>query len=287
MLGGLDRILARVGKRIGRADEQGESITVEASSMVRAAPCPVCRRWSNRLHGSYVRRLQERPILGQRLVLAVQMHRFKCPSADCPRRTFAESIGPLAGRHQRRTRSQARALLALGHALGGAPAARLATALGLRTSADTVLRELRRSSRRKGRPCPRVVGIDDWAITRGHNYATIVVDLERREPIEVFIGRETDAVVAWMRANPSIEIIARDRAGAYSEAAEIALPQAEQVCVSLASSEQPEGQRREDAAAHGTADAPGRPESRCHRCDPGSPGSWARPAEADVVATTQ
>jgi hypothetical protein len=33
-----------------------------------------------------------------------------------------------------------------------------------------------------------------------------------------------------MRANPSIEIIARDRAGAYSEAAEIALPQAEQVC---------------------------------------------------------
>jgi hypothetical protein len=60
----------------------------------------------------------------------VQMNRFKCPSADCPRRTFAESIGSLAGRHQRRTRSQARALHALGHALGGEPAARLATALG-------------------------------------------------------------------------------------------------------------------------------------------------------------
>jgi transposase len=43
----------------------------------------------------------------------------------------------------------------------------------------------------------------------GHNYGTIVVDLERREPIEVFIGRETDAVAAWMRANPSIEIVAR------------------------------------------------------------------------------
>jgi transposase len=181
------------------------------------------------LHGSYVRHLQERPILEQQLVLAVQMHRFKCPSAECPRRTFAEGIGPLAGRHQHRTRSQARALQALGHALGGEPAARLATALGLQTSADTILRELRRSSKPKRRPRPRVVGIDDWAIARGHNYGTIVVDLERREPIEVFAGRETDAVAAWMRANPSIEIVARDRAGAYSEATDIALPAAVQV----------------------------------------------------------
>ena len=230
MLGGLDRILARVGKRIVHCDSNGETLTVEASSTVRAAACPVCRRWSNRLHGSYVRHLEERPILEQRLVLGVQMHRFKCPSADCPRRTFAESINTLAGRHQHRTRSQARALYALGHALGGEPAARLATALGLRTSADTVLRQLRKSSGRERRAPPRVVGIDDWAIRRGQNYGTIVVDLERREPIDVFVGRETDTVVAWMRANPSIEIVARDRAGAYSEAATIALPQAEQVC---------------------------------------------------------
>lgn len=233
MLGGLDRILARVGKRVVHCNSRGDTLTIEASSTVRSVPCPVCRRWSNRLHGSYVRHLQERPILEQRLVLAVQMHRFKCPSADCPRRTFSESIGPLAARHQRRTRSHARALAALGHALGGEPAARLASALGIRTSADTILRELRSPSGRKRRPHPRVVGIDDWAIKRGHNYGTIVVDLERREPIEVFVGRETDAVVAWMRANPSIEIVARDRAGAYSEAAEIAeiaLPNAVQVC---------------------------------------------------------
>lgn len=143
---------------------------------------------------------------------------------------FAERIGALAGRHQRRTRSQARALLALGHALGGEPAARLATALGLRTSADTVLRELRRPSRRKRGPRPRVVGIDDWAITRGHRYGTIVVDLERREPIEVFEGREATAVADWLRAHPTIEIVARDRAGAYSEAVETALPGAQQVC---------------------------------------------------------
>jgi transposase len=45
----------------------------------------------------------------------------------------------------------------------------------------------------------------------------------------VFAGREATAVAAWMRAHPSIEIAARDRAGAYSEAVDIALPAAKQV----------------------------------------------------------
>ncbi|BDB29767.1 ISL3 family transposase (plasmid) [Cupriavidus sp. P-10] len=232
VLGGIDRILTRVGKRFVSfvsSDARGETITVEACSTVRAAPCPACHCWSHRLHGRYVRRLEERPMLEQRVVLAIEVRRFKCTNANCPRRTFAENIHALAGRYQRRTRSQARALHALGHALGGEAAARLADTFGLRTSADTVLRELRRAPERKRKPRPRVVGIDDWAIARGHQYGTIIVDLERREPIEVFAGREAIAVTAWMRAHPSIEIVARDRSGAYSEAVDIALPAATQV----------------------------------------------------------
>lgn len=229
LLAGLERLLARVGKRVLHVEQGTDAVTVEVSSRVRAAPCPDCRRWSDRIHGSYVRYLAERPVVEQRLVLAVQMRRFKCPDLGCARRTFAESVNPLAGRHQRRTRSQACALQALGHALGGEAAARLAAALGLNTSADTVLRQLRRADTRRRRHKPRIVGIDDWAIARGHNYGTIIVDLERREPIEVLVGREATAVTQWLRRNPSIEIVARDRAGAYSEAVNIALPHAQQV----------------------------------------------------------
>jgi hypothetical protein len=92
-----------------------------------------------------------------------------------------------------------------------------------------VLRELRRAGAGNRKTPPRIVGIDDWAIARGHRYGTIVVDLERREPIEVFADRETTSVAEWLRANPTIEVVARDRAGAYSEAVEIALPAAQQV----------------------------------------------------------
>ncbi|HET9643443.1 MAG TPA: ISL3 family transposase, partial [Burkholderiaceae bacterium] len=224
----MDRVLARVGKRVVCCDDREGTITVEARSTVRAAPCPHCRSWSRRLHGAYVRRLAERPVLDRQVVLEVEMRRFKCLNAACPRRTFAEDVHALAGRHQRRTRSHARALHAIGQALGGEAAARLATSLGLHASADTMLRELRRASERK-RPAPRVVGIDDWAIRRGHHYGTIVVDLERREPIALFPGREATAVTEWLREHPSIRIVARDRAGAYSEAVQTALPTARQV----------------------------------------------------------
>jgi transposase len=173
--------------------------------------------------------LAERPVLDKHVVLCVEMRRFKCMNAECPRRTFTEDIHALAGRHQRRTRSHARALHALGRALGGEVAARLAVELGLSTSPDTILAELRRSGDARRMPAPRVVGIDDWAIARGHRYGTIVVDLERREPIEVLEGREATAVADWLRAHPTIKIVARNRAGAYSEAVETALPAALQV----------------------------------------------------------
>ena len=37
--------------------------------------------------------------------------------------------------------------------------------------------------RRQGAPCPRVVGIDEVSIKKGHTYRIVVSDLERRRPI--------------------------------------------------------------------------------------------------------
>ena len=97
------------------------------------------------------------------------------------------------------------------------------------TSRDTLLRGLRRLGGEVSPATPVVVGIDDWAITRGHRYGTIVVDLERRCPIEVLDGRESTSVADWLQQHPSIKVVARDRAGAYSEAVQKAIPHAQQV----------------------------------------------------------
>lgn len=97
-------------------------------------------------------------------------------------------------------------------------------------SRDTMLRVLRRGDPAAMPPPPaRVVGIDDFAWRRGHSYGSIVVDLERREVIDLLPDRQRDTVIAWLRQNPQVEIICRDRGPGYGAAASEAAPQAQQV----------------------------------------------------------
>ena len=57
----------------------------------------------------------------------------------------------------------------------------------------------------------RLVGIDDWAIKKGRNYGTIIIDLEWHEVIDVLPNRTAETVAKWLQAHPGIEVITRDR----------------------------------------------------------------------------
>jgi transposase len=74
-----------------------------------------------------------------------------------------------------------------------------------------------------------LVCIDDFAWRRGHSYGRIVVDLERRQVIDLLPDRQRDTVTAWLRQNPQVEIICGDRGPGYGVAASEAAPQARQV----------------------------------------------------------
>ncbi|MEU7072308.1 transposase [Streptomyces narbonensis] len=57
------------------------------------------------------------------------------------------------------------------------------------------------------------MGIDDFALLKGHTYATLLVDLEAaRRPIDVLPGREAAPVARWLADHPEVQIICRDRA---------------------------------------------------------------------------
>ena len=116
----------------------------------------------------------------------------------------------------------------IGYALGGNPGASLARFLGMQVSASTLLRIVLAMPEPEY-TTPRIMGIDDWAFRKGHNYGTILVDLEKRKPIDLLPDREVETVKCWLQHHPGIEVISRDRASNYAEAARNGAPDAVQV----------------------------------------------------------
>jgi transposase len=96
------------------------------------------------------------------------------------------------------------------------------------TSRNTLLRLIRRLPLPPER-APTVIGIDDWAIRKGHTYASIVVDLERHQPITLLEDRTSETVEIWLREHPTITIISRDRSRTYAAGASAGAPAAIQV----------------------------------------------------------
>lgn len=198
------------------------------SSMRPAGVCPACGRSASRVHSRYQRILQDLSWHGSSVAILWHTRKFFCDTPGCPQEIFTERLPTVAVPYGRQTVRLREMLECLGISLGGEAGSRLAKRLGLPISGDSLLRIVRGTDFAPLGP-PRVIGIDDWALRRGQQYGSIIVDLERHRPLDLLPDRKWDTFRNWLLEHPGVEVISRDRADYYARGASAGAPQATQV----------------------------------------------------------
>jgi len=206
--------------------ERGMTLGVAVTAT--QARCPTCAQPSTHVHSHYRRTLADLPWATTPVQLHLRVRRFWCATPRCARRTFTERLPQVAPCSARATTRLTAMQTSTGLALGGAAGARHLARQGMPGSRQTLLRRVR-SLPAPEAPPPCAVGIDDWAKRKGHTYGTIVVDLDRRYPVDLLEDRTAETVAAWLQAHPEVTVVARDRAEAYASGVTQGAPDAVQV----------------------------------------------------------
>lgn len=172
------------GYRVIDFENDGATATIKLQSQRnRFAACPKCGRRTDRAHDYRWRRVRDLPLFGLTVSLLVERRRLRCPRCGI----FTEDL-PWLGARSRLTRRLAAAVAGLCRHMA---LAHVAEHFGLGwdavKSADK--EALERLLSGQDPHAARILAMDEFAIQKGHRYATVVIDIETGAVLWVGRGR--------------------------------------------------------------------------------------------------
>ena len=182
--------------QVDRVDWQDQSLHIYCSSIFEEALCPKCLKKRQIVNQTYERVIRDLPITGKEVYLHLTQRQFYCPDCD---RYFNERFGfvdpkrPMTRRYERYVYECCKA----------------STIQKISAQENlvwhTVNEICQRGARNEIDERPmlkiRAVGMDEFAIKKGHrNYATVIVDLERVEIIDILEYRHQEKLIEYFKS---------------------------------------------------------------------------------------
>lgn len=203
------------GFRVWNFDRRADGVWISLMPQTNApANCSKCDALCEQVHGTYWRTVREMPMFGEAVWLQVRLRRVKCVSCG----TCAERVSWL-DRHARVTKRLADFT---GLWCEKLPVAHVCKLTGLHWETVRRIERQRLTSQLDALPQaqPTKLVMDEFALFKGHRYATVVLDGDTRQVLWVGEGRSRQAVrpfFEWLGAErcARIQAVAMDMNTAF------------------------------------------------------------------------
>jgi transposase len=191
----LEMILEIKEIQVDRFEVQDQHIHIYCSSFFEEALCPHCLKKRQVVNQTYERQFRDLPIAGKEVYLHLSQRQFYCP--DCDRHFnerfhFVDPKRTMTRRYER-------------HVYECCKASTIQKVSAQENLVWQTVNEICQRGARKEleeRPVSKVraVGMDEFAIKKGHrDYATVIVDLERVEIIDILEYRDQAKLIEYFK----------------------------------------------------------------------------------------
>lgn len=214
-------------ERVAWPEGSSRTLSIYLKPTAKAMQCEQCGARCRQVHETTIRRVRDLPLFEYRVVLHVPRRRLWCDQCDGPR---LERLAWL-GRYQRVTDRLAEACSQLLQSSNIQAVARFFE-LGWHTVKTLDKTRLRASVRGPDWSRIEYLAMDEFALHKGHRYATVVVDPIGRQVLWIGPGRSRETARAFFEQLPPgaaqrIKAVAIDMTTAYELEIQAHCPQAE------------------------------------------------------------